>query len=317
MSTKAFKPILAPNDQPDLDSITYPIQASYKLDGIRCIFYKGAMLSRSLKSIVNKQLRKKFAPLIEYSKERQCIIDGEIYSPKLTFQEITKFCMTKDFTDPKTIKKEKGVLEIPDHLKFYVFDAVGSSFETPFEKRFFALALDMQQFPGLVQVVKHVWVNSKEELNQLFEKALSEGCEGLILRDPDGIYKQGRGTLKEGIIYKVKPFVTEDSKILEVIQATKVDPQAEKEINELGYSKTSRKKGDRILIEKAAAFLVDYKGKPLKVTIAMPDRDKIAIWKNRKEYIGKVLEYKFMQVGMKQEGLPRHPISIRIRYDKD
>ena len=50
---KTFKPLLAPNQEVDLKEIQYPIMASYKLDGIRCIFYKGQILSRSLKQIQN------------------------------------------------------------------------------------------------------------------------------------------------------------------------------------------------------------------------------------------------------------------------
>ena len=69
-----FKPQLAPNESVDLDNIKYPILASYKLDGIRCLFIKGEMLSRSLKPIVNKQLREKFKPLIEHSKEYDLIL---------------------------------------------------------------------------------------------------------------------------------------------------------------------------------------------------------------------------------------------------
>ena len=52
-----FKPMLAPIESVNLDEVNYPIFASYKLDGIRCLFIKGEMLSRSLKQIQNKQLQ--------------------------------------------------------------------------------------------------------------------------------------------------------------------------------------------------------------------------------------------------------------------
>ena len=68
------------------------------------------------------------------------------------------------------------------------------------------------------------------------------------MKSINGRYKCGRGTLREGLIFKVKPFRTFDAKILGVIQATKVDPEAEKKTNELGRSVTSKKKDDRILI---------------------------------------------------------------------
>lgn len=313
-----FKPMLAPNDKVNLDEVKYPILASYKLDGIRCLFIKGEMLSRSLKHIQNKQLREKLQPLADYSKEQDCILDGEIYSPELSFQLITRYVMTQDFNDPKSIKKHGEVLTVPEHLKFYCFDCtVEDNLEQEFIHRASFVTGLADKFNKLMVEVRQERVESKEDVEALFEGAIENGYEGLILKDPHGRYKTGRGTLKEGLIYKVKPFVTTDSEILDVVQATEVDPNAEKKINQLGRSETSKKIGDRILIEKASAFLVDYKGQKLKVVIAMTDIEKKEIWKNKDKYIGKILEYKFMEVGMKEGGLPRHPTSIRVRYDKE
>ena len=102
--SKKIKPMLAPNKQPNLDELSYPLLSSNKLDGIRCIFKNGEMLSRSLKQIQNKQLHQRFQVLKNYTKIHNVILDGEIYSHKLTFQEITSFVMTQDFTDKKSIK---------------------------------------------------------------------------------------------------------------------------------------------------------------------------------------------------------------------
>lgn len=314
---KKFKPMLAPNDQPNLDEIKYPILASFKLDGIRCLFIKGEMLSRSLKPIQNKQLREKFRVLIDYSKDRQLILDGEIYSPELSFQLITKFVMTKDFEDEKTIKKNGlEILTIPEHLKFYAFDIITEdNLEEEFFKRCLKLKKVEDEFKNLLEYVTQVDVHKKEDIESLFENALEKGYEGLILKDPNGRYKCGRGTIKEGLIYKVKPFKTFDAEITGVVQATKVNPNAEKKTNELGRSVTSKKKDDRILIEKASAFNVQYEGLELKVVLAMTDEEKEEIWKNKESYIGKMIEYKGMLIGAKD--VPRHPVMIRFREDKD
>jgi len=311
-----FKPMLAPNDKVNLNDIKYPILASFKLDGIRCLFIKGEMLSRSLKPIQNKQVREKFQPLTDYSKNMGCILDGEIYSPKLSFQEITRFVMTKDFNDPKSIKKHGGVLEIPEHLQFHIFDTVNDdTFNMRFIERINGLSRNLAKHERVIEYVKQVTISSKEDVEEYFNVALENGFEGLILRDPNGRYKCGRGTIKEGLIYKVKPFVTFDAEILDVIQATEVDPNAEKKINELGRSVTSKKKDDRILIDKASAFEVEYEGKKLKVTLAMPDDEKVAVWANREQYKGKIIEYRGMLVGAKD--VPRHPVMIRFRKDKE
>jgi len=306
--------MLAPNEEVDLDSINYPVLASYKLDGVRCIFKNGEILSRSLKPIVNKQLREKFEPIRAWCEKTGNILDGEIYSPELTFQEIMRYVMTQDFEDKKSIKKFGEVLTIPDHLRFYCFDALyGGNINNPFQDRYKMV----NEISGLIDImpVIHQFLYCKDDVENYFKRALKDDCEGLILRSPTGHYKCGRGTLKEGLIYKVKPFQTFDSKIIGVIQATKVDPNAEKKTNELGRSVTSKKKDDRILIEKASAFLVEYEGKEVKPVLAMTDEEKVAIWANREQYIGKYIEYKGMLIGSKD--VPRHPVMVRFREDKD
>lgn len=316
MKNKIWKPLLAPNQQPNLDEINYPLLVSNKIDGIRCILYKGEILSRSLKQIQNKQLRGKLQPLADYTKEYNLILDGEIYSPELTFQEITSFVMTQDFSDAKAIKKHGHIVQIPEHLKFHCFDAIkDDDLDVPFVDRVKLVETVAMLFEDIIYPVQEHLLSSKEEIEKHFELALDNGEEGLILRNPQGRYKCGRGTVKEGIIYKVKLFKTIDAEIIDVIQATKVNPIAKKKINELNRSVTSKKKNDRILIEKAAAFVVKYKGQDVKVSIAMDDITKENIWINKDKYIGRIVEYKFMEAGMKK--LPRHPTTVRMRDDKN
>lgn len=305
MKEKSFSPILAPNEAPILEEINYPLLASDKLDGIRCLFYKGQILSRSLKAIVNKELKDKFEPIRKYSEEMNLILDGEIYSPHLTFQQITSFVMTKN-----------EVMDIPDHLNFYCFDLIGNdNYTLDFRKRLTCVEMIGELFPKIMVVVKHQPVNNPQMIEFLFEDALQNGCEGLILRDPNGYYKFGRGTLKEGLIYKVKPYTTFDAQITGVVQSTEVREGAEKTINELGRSVTSKKKDDRVAIEKASAFWVKYEDKDLKVVLAMTDEEKEEVWKNRDTYIGRWIEYKGMLIGAKD--VPRHPVMVRFRGDRD
>ena len=313
---KSFKPQLCPNEKVDLSTLSYPLLASCKLDGIRCIFYKGQILSRSLKQIQNKQLREKFEPIRAWTEKTGNVIDGEIYDPKMTFQEITSFVMTEDLTDPKTIKKNGCILEIPETLNYYAFDFLyGEQTHHSFYERLTALADVIIEIKSpYIHPVLHKKVNTKEEVEQTFEWALNNDYEGLILRNPNSPYKCGRFTIKEGGAFKIKPFVTFDAKITGVEQSTEVNEDAEKKTNELGRSVTSKKKDDRHLIEKASAFWVEYEGKPLKVVLAMTDPEKVAVWANRASLIGKTIEYKGMLVGSKD--VPRHPVMIRYREDK-
>jgi DNA ligase-1 len=300
-----FKPMLAFSDQVDLSMLRYPMWASTKLDGIRCIFWNGNMLSRSLKPIPSKYLQDKFADLKFFTAiNKNLILDGELYSHDLNFQEITSCVMTKKIED----------LDKINLLRFHCFDAVMlDKIDLTFDLRYVTVVDAEKTYPNLIIAVIQGSVENSQEVMQLYEKALNQGFEGLILKNPRLPYKFGRTTFKEQSMFKVKPYQDFDAKIIEVIQATTAKEGSERTINELGYSETSMKKDDRVLIDKAAAFLVEYEDKKLKVTIAATDIEKEEMWKNRDTYIGTWISYKAMMVGAKD--VPRHPVFLRFRDD--
>jgi len=300
---KNFKPFKAPNEVIELKDIKFPQIVSYKLDGFRCIFKDGEMFTSALKHFRNIHLLKRFEHLAKLSLKDNIILDGELRAKSLSFNDLSGIIRSD----------EQGV---PEDLYFYCFDIIiAEDYNKPFKSRIQDIAINCLDLPYLKNVAQ-LYLTDNTRIPELFKIAIEEEkCDGLILRNPEGRYKLGRGTIKEALIFKLKPYRTFDSKIIKVLQATEVDPSAEKKINELGRSVTSKKIGDRVLIEKASAFLVLHKGKELKVTIAMTDEEKTEVWENQKKYIGKMIEYKGMLVGSKD--LPRHPVFLRFRPDKD
>ena len=322
---KKFKPMLAPNQMVDIQKLPYPLLASYKIDGVRGLITNGKILSRSLKLIPNKQIQEKFKSLTAI--ETDTYIDGEFYNPNIPFQAIVSCAMTQDYNNPEAIKNWNKLCEKYDinisreeafqGIKLYIFDRVKlSNPDEPFNCRFrWVKNIYTLNYPKLTEIVKQKTVNTHVEAEEYYEEALKWGCDGLILRSSAGRYKYNRATLNEGLIFKLKPYITFDAKIIKIIQATKVDPTAEKKINELGRSVTSKKKGDRILINKACDFVVMHEGKnELKVSIAMTDKEKREVWENQQSYIGRYIEYKGLEVGAKD--LPRHPVFLRFGEDK-
>jgi len=320
-----FKPLLAPNQLLDVNALPYPLLASKKIDGIRGLITQGKILSRSLKPIPSKQIQEKFSRLTAI--EENCYLDGEFYNPNIPFQLIQSCIMTQDYTCKMAIKKWGELCEDYDihvsreealeDMRLFAFDRVYVNIPNEAFKCRNAWVVDTyaSRFPNLIEPVKQVLVNNAEETMVYFYEALKWGCDGLILRDPNGRYKFGRGTLKEGLIFKLKPYESIDAIIIGITQATKVDPNAEKKTNELGRSVTSKKKDDRILIDKAACFTVKYKGKNLDVTIALSNQDKEYIWKHKKEFLGRMIQYKGLLVGAKDK--PRHATFERYRDDKN
>lgn len=324
---KKFSPFLLPNDEIDLTLLEYPYLCSAKLDGCRLLVKQGTIVTRSLKSLPNKQLNEKFDPLRKFSEENNFILDGEIFISNVPFQFIVSCFMTEDYDDMKAIKKWTKLCqehdyfisrkEMLDKLKFYMFDGIKvPHYDEPFGMRYINNVNKWsKEFPNLIEEVKHNVVNTVKDVEKQFEEALSEGYEGLVLRNPASPYKFGRATVKENSAYKIKPWVTTESKIIDIVQATVVNEDVEKTITELGRSRTSKKQNDRHTIDKANAFVVNFEGKELSVPIAMPDEMKKYIWNHQDEYIGKFVEYKFLKIGMKD--LPRIPKMIRMRFDKN
>lgn len=304
-----FSPMLFPNESVGFEAINKPYMASIKLDGIRCIFKNGEMLSRSFKPIENKQLNERFVSMKALSLETGIIYDGELYSTELNFQELMHYVRTEDLS----IDGE----DLPKSIMFYCFDALDMNKldSTAIERSdTLCFELNSKSIP-FVSVIPQNIISTPEEVKSLFEDAVENGFEGLILKAPDSLYKFGRITAKSGNGYKFKPYRTYDGIIIGVEQATVVDPTAERKLNELGYHKTSQKKDDRIPIEKASAFIVKYGSEVVKVTLAMTDEEKEKVWKERESLDGKWVEYKGMDVGAKN--VPRHPVFLRYRDPKE
>lgn len=63
-----------------------------------------------------------------------------------------------------------------------------------------------------------VEIGSAAELAAYKEKCLSEGYEGVMVRDPAGPYKCGRSTEREGWLLKIKRFEDAEAEVLETYE---------------------------------------------------------------------------------------------------
>lgn len=303
---KTFEPVLFPNELVDVKDITGTYMVSNKMDGHRWLFIDGELKSRKFKPMPNHRLEMRFKQIADYSKRTGIILDGEIYSHALSFQEIGHFLRTID----------TGNEEIPDSIKFYCFEAFDPSRPNLTAKERYELIKNASnEMNGVFVVVEQKILDNPTDIEKEFKKAIEDGYEGLMLKNPDSEYKFGRFTFKSGDAYKLKKFVTTDGKIVGVEQATKVKDSAEKKTDAFGKSVTSKKKDDRIPIDKAASFIVEFDSTTVKVPIAMTDEEKEEVWKNRDSYLGRWIEYKYQEEGMDKK--PRIPIFLRYREDKD
>jgi len=295
-----FKPALFPNEELNVNDIDDKIYlVTPKLDGMRCIFHpKLGMVSRSLKVIPNKQLNEKYKHIVEYSKEHDVILDGEIYQHGMEFKDIISHCRKAD-------------KECPEELKFHCFDILDQHNDEYYLR---LVMLDLLELKD-IEKVPVTQVKGKIDMVTFFEYNMKRGYEGVMIRDGNSKYKFGRYTYKSADAYKFKPFETIDGEIVEVIQAKVVKDGVERTINELGRSVTSKKKDDRVLIQRASAFRVRYEDTTVKVPLAMTNKEKDEVWKHRELYIGRWIEYKYQPIGMVDK--PRIPKFGRFRVDLD
>lgn len=302
MIPEGFKPMLFPNDSVSLEKIKGEYMVSPKLDGIRCLFIDGEMLSRKFKPIRNVRVQQRFHHVKALSKRTGLIYDGELYIHKKNFPEIAGYVMSMD-------------KPIPEDLSFHLFDVYDP--QMPMEKAY-SRHTHIRFLPETAYVVKvpQYVLNNWQAIADAYEQFREWGYEGAILKSTKSTYKFGRITSRSGDGYKLKPYETWDVTITGVEQATKCkDGEEYRTTTELGKSRTSKKQGDRELVEKAGSFVFMFNGFESHASLAMTDAEKEEVWLNQDKYIGKKIEVKGMMVGSKDR--IRHPVFVRFRRDLD
>lgn len=293
-----FKPMLATNVE-DFLSLRFPFFVSPKLDGVRASMQGGQLLSRSLKPIPNKNVQDLFRNLPEG-------IDGELIVGNPAddpYRRTVSVVMSDD-------KPAKDV-------KLYIFDRFAEK-SVPWLTRYQgvkALGLDTIYE---VAVVPHFPVHNLEEMEKCEEEFLTRGYEGLMIRDPQGPYKQGRSSEREGWLLKVKRFEDGEARILAYYEEMENHNVAF--TNELGRTARSSHKAGKVGKNRLGGFNCvgvggRYDGIEFDVASgAMCHEMREKLWKTR-DLVGHLLTYKFFPKGGDEK--PRHPIFKGFRDPRD
>jgi len=289
-----MKPILATTAQ--LDDIRFPVYASKKIDGIRCIVRnlnnKIEVLSRSLKPIQNLFVRKYLEDNFIHLPPG-VFIDGELIAGS-TFQECSSKIMT-----------QKGE---PDFL-YNIFDCV-DDINTPYNERLDSLA---KFASDKIVIVEQILVTNINELENIHNKFVNNGEEGTIVRSVTGRYKFGRSTLKENLLLKIKPF-TDQEFVCVGYEPYKKNLNNSK-LNELGYKTKSRNKNNIKTLDMIGSLIVACSQGTFQVGTGFSEEMRKELWKIRDTLVGQHVKVKYMTVGIKN--LPRHPVFLGIRDKED
>lgn len=285
-----FRPMLAVECVPS--KLRFPLLASPKLDGIRAVVRDGIVYSRSNKPIPNKYVQEMFS-MYEY-------FDGELIVGQPTahdvYRQTTSHVMSHDKTD------------FP--VSFYVFDHV-ENMTASYDSRWRNVHKTLPN-----KVIRHSQrvINDLEQLDKYEQECLDQGYEGLILRDPDAPYKMGRSTVNEGYLLKLKRF--QDSEALVIGFEERMHNGNEATVSELGRTKRSSHKAGKSGRGDLGALVVrNAEGVTFNIGTGFDDSERLTVWANRSDYLGKIAKFKFFPVGVKEA--PRHPVFLGWRDSSD
>jgi DNA ligase-1 len=290
----------------DLSTLPYPLLASPKLDGVRASIQGGRVYSRNLKLIPNKHVQAMFGRKVLDG------LDGEL--------------ILGDPTAPDAFRKTSSAVMSVDgepDVNLHVFDRYDEY--AVFTERVSSVddvrrELDMSRdFRGhgygvlakWIHVVPQVYVKNAEQLQKLEQRWLAEGYEGVMLRKLDAPYKQGRSTVKEFYLVKLKRFCDGEAKVLGLIEQTH-NGNAKR----ADGKRSSAKAGLVPTGTLGALYVKDYKtGVEFNIGTGLDSALRAAIWSNPGKYLQKIVKYKYFPTGSKDK--PRFPVFLGFRDRRD
>ena len=301
-----FRPMLAPNETPDFNTLRFPYLASTKLDGIRATLQGGVLLSRSLKPIPNRFVQERFTKLgLPEGLDGELICGNPFDDP---YKRTHSIVMSDD----------KSLDFYGDTVRWNIFDKYHKM--DGFQDRHFRAKTNVSRCGSdLVRIVEHDQIISVQELEAFEREVLATGYEGAMLRSVDGPYKQGRATLNQGWLLKIKRYQEAEALIMDCYAEQENTNVAFE--NELGRTARSSAQAGKVEKEQLGGFNVVgqgafYNGIDFKVpNSSITHEDRKTLWAQRDDLKGKVLTYKFFPCG--SDVRPRHPVFKWFRDRRD
>lgn len=307
MNTKKevkFKPHLACDAK--VEKLEFPVYVQYKIDGVRMLVREGIATGRSMKKYKNKKMTEYFSQGcfngfdmevgVTYPNDPDlCRLSTSVVN---TIEgELPKFAVVFDFLDESFLEYGDTYSYRMDQLEDY---------------------LQQHELPSDVEIIlsKQYRIDSQEELEEFYTKALEMGYEGLIIRKQDAPHKSGRCTVREGSYLRMKPTGDSEGVVLRLEEA--YENLNEAKTNELGH--TERSTHQENMKPKGmvgALWLRDiHTNEEVKVGAGkLTHEQRKYFWENQEELVGELVKYAFLATGKKDK--PRHPRYISHRAWED
>lgn len=283
--SKIIKPLLA--TKAEYDKIKYPVLATPKLDGIRCLMVDGVAMSRSMKPIPNKFVQEQLKGL--HGLDGELMLNGD-------FNQVQSGIMSRDGE--------------PD-FTYWVFDSY--IMDGGYEER--VDHMEWEDYHPRFKLLSPIQINNEQQLDQYLESCLVNGYEGVMIRQPNSYYKFGRSTVKEGILIKIKRFHDDEAVLVEVTE--KMTNHNELEADELGYAKRRSCKDNLVPAGTAGSIVLNWQGHEFRVGFGpgITDTIKQEIWDNRELNIGRLVTFRYQELS--KDGIPRFGKMVAFRHEDD
>lgn len=265
-------PMLAQDFSKRGKSMPFPCFAQRKLDGVRCVAISGkGLFSRNGKptSTHLSHIRAEIDSL-----PAGTILDGELYSDDLTFQEIVGLVKkaTLKAGDDEKMKK----------IHLCVYDTIRDG--TNAERNAWLTTLFAANAFTTLRLLPTVTCGTADDVKKLHAEYVAEGYEGLILRTPSGKYNVGHRS---------------------------TDLQKYKEFCDGEYTVCGFKEGDGV--EKGCVLWVcrTADGKEFSVRPRGTHEERAAAYTTASTMMGKPLTVRYQE--LTTDGIPRFPVGIAFR----
>lgn len=282
--------MLAAKAPEDLSKLRFPVLATPKLDGIRCLKIGGVAVTRSFKPVPNNYIRK----LVQDSLPDG--VDGELMERGKSFNSIQSSMMTKTG-------------EVPE-FQFWVFDYVKDGLDRSYVERMNAGFHELKWCP-FVKILRPTICFTVDQLLDFETTCLDAGFEGVVFRLPTSPYKCGRSTMREQFMVKLKRFVEEEAIIIGFDELLRNENP--KEQDAFGLVERSSSKAGLVEANTLGSLIVQSTKGIFKVGTGFTAEMRDTIWSNRDSYFNKTVTFKHFPFGSKDK--PRLPVFKCIRTD--
>jgi ATP-dependent DNA ligase len=271
-------PMLAHSFTKRKHNINYPAIVQRKFDGVRCLAKLNSdgtvtLMSRKGKEFAHLNHIK--ADVAANNSDTNLVIDGELYSDTLTFQELVGLV--------KRVTLKPGNDEQMLEVSLRVYDCVELNNEADFTDRYLTIT-NLTEGAEYLSLVENVRVSTESEIHAAQARFVEEGYEGAMVRNLTGAYAIGK---RSANLQKVKTFLDGEYLIVGFTQGTG---------NETGC----------VIWECHTPA-----GQPFGVRPRGTQEDRKVLFQNGSDYIGRQLTVRYQE--LTDDGVPRFPVGIAIR----